>query len=106
MSKILWLLGGTALALAVYTVLNAPEPVPADGVDRAAAKVGGWGIKQRVTGAGGSIMGKVEELAGNLTGNQDTANQGAFDQAAGAVKNATGQAAEAIGKTIHDLNKA
>ena len=108
MSKLLWLLGGTALALAVFAILHEPdfEGAPADGVDRAAGKVGTWGVKQRAAGAGGQLMGKVEEFAGKLTGNPDTADKGAFDQATGAVRNAAGQAAQALGGTIHDLNKA
>lgn len=107
MNKILWLVGGTALALAVFAILNAPEPALAtDGVERAAGKVGTWGTKQRAVGAGGNLFGKVEEFAGKVTGNADVSDQGAFDQATGAVRNAVGQTAEALGKTIHDLNKA
>ena len=78
---------------------------PADGVDRAAGNVGAWGTKQRVGGAGGQLLGKVKEFAGDVTGDEQTSNEGAFDQAAGAVRNAAGQAAQALGSTIHDLNK-
>lgn len=105
MNKILWLLGGTALALAVFAILNEPELLSADGVDRLAGKVGTWGTKQRAAGAGGNILGKVEEFAGNLTGSTNTADQGTLDQAAGSARNAVGQVAEAAGKTISDLNK-
>jgi uncharacterized protein YjbJ (UPF0337 family) len=105
MNKILWLVGGTTLALAVFAILNAPDPEPADGVDRAAGKVAGWGTKQRATGAGGNLLGKVEEFAGKITGNRDVSDQGVFDQASGSVRNAVGQVAEAAGQTIHDLNK-
>ncbi len=105
MSKILWLIGGTTLALAVYAILNAEELAPADGVERTAGKVAGWGTKQRVTGTGGQLAGKVKEFAGNVTGNEDTASEGVLDQAAGAVKDAAGQAAQGLGQTIHDLNK-
>ena len=104
MNKLLWLVGGTTLALAVFALLNSPETAPADGVDRLAGKLGGWGAKQRATGTGGQLLGKVEEGAGHLTGNQDTSNQGVFDQATGAVRNAAGQAAQALGSTLHDLN--
>lgn len=106
MNKLLWLLGGTALALAVYTILNDQQAVPADGVDRAAADVGGWGLKQRATGTGAGVLGNVKEFAGKVTGNDDLRSEGVFDQAAGAVKDAAGKAAEALGGTIHDLNKA
>ena len=66
MTKILWLLGGTALALAVFAILNGPDTVfaPADGVDRAAGNVGAWGTKQRATGAGGQILGMEAFLLG------------------------------------------
>ncbi len=107
MTKVLWLLGGTALALAVFAILHGPDfdAAPADGVDRAAGNVGAWGTKQRVGGAGGQLLGKVKEFAGDVTGDEQTSNEGAFDQAAGAVRNAAGQAAQALGSTIHDLNK-
>lgn len=106
MNKLLWLLGGTALAVAVFAILNEPDLLSADGVDRFAAKVGTWGTKQRAAGAGGNILGKVEQFAGNLTGNRDASDQGTLDQASGAARNAVGQVAEAAGKTISDLNKA
>ncbi len=105
MNKILWLLGGTTLAVAVFAILNAPDLAPASGVDRAAGEIGSWGLKQRAGGTGGKILGKVEEFAGNVTGDQKTTNEGVFDQATGAVRDAAGQTAEALGKTIHDLGK-
>ncbi len=106
MNKLLWLLGGTTLAVAVFAIINAPDPAPADGLNRAAGELGGWGLKQRATGTGGQLLGKVKEAAGNLTGDSETRDKGVFDQAAGAVKDAAGQAAQALGSTIHDLNKA
>ena len=105
MNKILWLIGGTTLAIAVFAILNSEELAPADGVDRTAGKVAGWGVKQRATGTGGQLLGKVKEFAGNVTGDQQTADEGVLDQAAGAVKNAAGQTAQALGQTIHDLNR-
>lgn len=107
MSKLLWLIGGTTLALAVFTILNGPELASSspDGVDRATGKVGAWGLKQRAAGTGGKLFGKAEELAGKATGDEETQSSGAFDQAAGAVRNAAGHAAEALSSTVHDLNK-
>ena len=105
MNKLLWLVGGTTLALAVFAILHAPEWEPADGVDRAAGNIGGWGTKQRLAGAGGQLAGKVKEAVGNLTGDADTSDAGVVDQAAGTVRNAVGQTAQAVGQTIHDLNK-
>ena len=105
MKKLLWLLGGTALALAVFAILNGPDLEPADGTDRLAGKVGGWGVKQRVGGTGGELGGKLKQFAGNVTGQPDVESEGVLDQATGAVKNAAGQAAQAIGSTLHELNK-
>ena len=104
MSKILWLLGGTTLALAVFAILNADETV--DGFDQATGKLGDWGLKQRVAGAGGGVLGKVTEFAGNVTGDRETSAQGIAQQATGTLRNAAGQAAEALSNTLHDLHKA
>lgn len=107
MSKLAWIVGGTALGVAAYVITKQPagQPVPADGVDEAAANIGAWGAKQRTYGTGGQLKGKVEQGAANLTGNEDLANQGVFDEAKGAVKDAAGQAAHAVEQTIHELNK-
>ena len=107
MSKLAWVVGGTTLGVAAYVLLNGSsgQAVPADGVDEAAGKVGAWGTKQRAFGTGGELKGKVEGGVGNLTGNEDLANQGAFDEAKGAVKDAAGKAAHAVEQTIHELNK-
>ena len=107
MSKFLWLLGGATLAAAVFVVMNQQLGVtaPADGVDEAGNDVGAWGTKQRAFGLGGQAKGKVEQFASNVTGSSDLANQGVWDEATGAVKDAAGKAAQAIGSTIHELNK-
>ena len=107
MSKFLWILGGATLAAAVYVVMNQQLGItaPADGVDEAGNNVGAWGTKQRAYGVGGQAKGKVEQFASKLTGDSDMANQGVWDEAAGAVKDAAGKAAQAVGSTIHELNK-
>lgn len=107
MTKFLWIIGGATLAAAVYVVMNqSVGPLaPADGVEDTAARLGAWGTKQRVTGAGGQVLGRVEQGAANLAGNPDLADQGVFDEAAGAMKNAAGKAAQAVGSTIHEINK-
>lgn len=108
MNKVLWLLGGATLATAVYLLImneSVGLTAPADGVEGAAARLGAWGAKQRVTGAGGQVFGRVEQGAANLTGNPDLGDQGAFDEAAGVVKNAAGKVAQAAGSTLHNLNK-
>ena len=107
MSKFLWILGGATLAAAVYVVMSQQLGVtaPADGVDEAGNSVGAWGTKQRAYGLGGQAKGKVEQFASNLTGDPDLADKGVLDEAAGAVKDAAGKAAQAVGSTIHELNK-
>ncbi len=107
MNKFLWVLGGATLAVAAYVVMNQQLGLtaPADGVDDAGNKAGAWGTKQRGVGLGGQLKGKFEQGAGKLTGDSDLKNQGAFDEAKGAVKDAAGQVAQAVGGAIHDLNK-
>ncbi len=104
MNKFLLLVGGTALGVAAYVVLKQPVAQPADDVDAAAARIGGWGTKQRVGGVGGQLKGKLEQGAASLTGDPDLGNQGAYDEAAGAVQNAVGKAAHAVESTVRDLN--
>lgn len=107
--KLPWILAGIGLGLAVYLIANPPE-TPAystgsDDVEGAAAKTAGWGAKQQVKGTGGSLVGKLKEGVGNLTGNDRLAGEGEGDQVAGTVKNTVGQVAQAAGQTLHDLNK-
>lgn len=107
--KMPWILAGIGLGLAAYLIANPPE-TPAyatgsDDVEGAAAKTSGWGTKQRFKGTGGSLLGKVKEGVGNLTGNEELADEGAGDQVVGGVKDAVGEVAQAAGQTIHDLNR-
>ena len=107
MSKFLWILGGATLAVAVYVVMSQQLGVaaPVDGVDEAGNNVGAWGTKQRAFGLGGQAKGKVEQFASNVTGDSDMANQGVWDEAKCAFKYAVCKAAQAVGSTIHELNK-
>lgn len=109
MKRFFFLLGTAALALAAYlllkdsqTGLTAAAPDELDGLGN---RVGEWGDKQRLGGAGSSLAGNVEQAAGNLVGNDRLSNQGALDQAKGAVKQGAGQVADAVEDTIHDLNR-
>lgn len=109
MKRTFFLLGSLALALAAYLILNAPEAsltaAEPDELDQLGHRVGRWGTKQRLTGTGSSLAGSVEQTAGDLVGNDQLANQGSFDQAKGAVKDAAGKVAHAVEDTIHDLNR-
>ena len=106
MSKFLWILGATTLGVAVYVVMSQQfeQAAPIDGVDTAAGNIAAWGAKQRLFGAGGQLKGKVEQGVAGFTGDQDTADKGVFDETTGAVKDAAGKAAQALGSTIHNLN--
>ena len=109
MKPLPWILAGIGLGAAiVYIVLNQPESAyntGYDSVDEAAGRTALWGTKQRATGAGTGVLGKIKQGVGNLTGNDDLAGEGAADQAVGSVKDTVGQLGQAAGKTLHDLNK-
>jgi uncharacterized protein YjbJ (UPF0337 family) len=107
MKTLLWMAGGLGLGLAAFLILTAPEPEYATGstdVERAARKAAGWGAKQRVSGTGTGVLGKVKEGFGNVTGNDQLAGEGIGDQVAGAVKKTAGEVAQAAGQALHDLN--
>jgi len=108
MKAIPWIIAGAALGVAAVVVLNASSPQHStglDGVEDAADRTFRWGSKQRASGAGSSILGKVKEGFGRATGDDDLAGEGIGDQVAGSLKDAAGQVAHAAGQTIHDLNR-
>lgn len=108
MKTFAWLVAGIGIGLVVYLVANAPEPEYATGSDnleKTARNVFGWGAKQRATGLGGNIAGRVKEGLGNLTGDADLANSGVADQVEGDVHEGVGKFAQAAGQTLHDLNR-
>ena len=108
MKSLPWIIAAVGLGAAAYVVMNTPNPEYAtgsDNVEGAAARTSQWGSKKRIGGAGNSLVGKLKEGFGNATGNDQMASEGAADQAAGTVKNAVGQVAQAAGQTIHDLNR-
>jgi uncharacterized protein YjbJ (UPF0337 family) len=49
-------------------------------------------------------VGRAREGLGRVLGDDDLVGEGVVDQAAGAVKDKVGNAAHAVGETIHDLN--
>ena len=108
MKTLSWILAGVGIGVALTYLLN-NQPAPryatgSDDVEDAAGKTFNWGSKQRLTGTGSSVLGKVKEGVGNLTGQEDLADEGVVDQVAGSVKDAAGKVAHAAGQTIHDLN--
>ena len=108
MKSLGWIIAGVSAGLLYYLYTNPQATSYASGpreVDDAANTVGNWGTKQRVKGTGGNLVGKVKQGFGEATGDNQTATEGAVDQAVGSVKDAAGQAAHAVEDTLHDLNK-
>ena len=108
MKTFAWLAAGIGVGLAVYLIANGPEfqyATGSDNLEDAARNAAGWGTKQRATGLGGNVVGRVKEGLGNLTGNPDLADEGLGDQIEGNVREGVGKFAQAAGQTLHDLNR-
>jgi uncharacterized protein YjbJ (UPF0337 family) len=108
MKSLSWILAGVGAGLAAYVILNRPAPKYATGsdvLDAAARKTADWGSTNRISGVGQSLVGSVEEKFGRATGDPDLADDGLLDKFAGSVKDAAGAGAQAVGETIHDLNR-
>jgi uncharacterized protein YjbJ (UPF0337 family) len=105
-----WILAGVGIgAIVTYAVLTS-EPESAydaidDNLNDAARKTFAWGTKQQAKGKAGSVKGAIKQGVGNLTGNQNLADEGTADRIVGNVKDAAGQVGQAVGQTIHDLNR-
>ena len=109
MKGLSWLLAGAGLGIVAY-IFFTQEPSQRyasgyDDIDDAADAAGRWGTKQRVTGTGTGVLGRVKEGVGRATGNDSLEGEGVVDQAAGAVKDTAGKVAHAVEGTIKDLNQ-
>jgi uncharacterized protein YjbJ (UPF0337 family) len=109
MKAFAWIITGAAVAVAVaYIVLNQPGGEYETGdpdVEDVANRTALWGSKQRLTGTGTGIVGKIKEGVGRATGNDTLAGEGVGDQLVGAVKDTAGKVAQAAGQTIHEVNQ-
>jgi uncharacterized protein YjbJ (UPF0337 family) len=108
MRALTWVIAGIGVGVAAYVVLNQPGPQYATGdddVEYAAGRSTLWGSKQRLSGTGRGVAGKVKEGMGRVTGDDQLAGEGVADQVAGAVKDTAGSVAQAAGQTIHELNR-
>lgn len=108
MKQLPWIIAGLGFGLAAYVVLSRPYPqyvTGSDELDDAAARTGLWGTKQRLTGAGRNLAGRVKEGVGRVTGNDQLTGEGITDQVAGAAKDMAGSAAQAVSDTIHAINE-
>lgn len=103
-----WLIAGLAIGAAVVVILGLDEQPPAYGdpdVERAANKAGAWGAKQRISGAGGSLIGAAKQKIGEATGNYDLADEGAGDQTIGHIKEAAGKVADKASDVLKEFNR-
>ena len=103
-----WMVAAAGLGFAAYVVLSRSAMEYANGpgdAEDAARTAFGWGTKQRAFGVGGQLSGRLKEGVGRITGNEHLAGEGVADQAAGLAKDAAGSVAQAVGQTIHELNR-
>ena len=103
-----WLIAGLAIGAAVVVILGLDEETPVYGdpdVERAANKIGAWGTKQRVYGAGGSLIGAARQKLGEATGNYNLANEGAGDQTIGHIRDAAGKVANTASDVLKEFNR-
>jgi len=105
-----WIVAGIGIGLGVtlLVLLNEPKVDYATGyddVEDAARKTFRWGTKSRAKGTAESVVGAVEGGVGKGTGIDRLAGEGAAERVAGDVKDAAGTAGQAVGQTIHDLNR-
>jgi len=108
MKALTWVMAGVGAGIAAYIILNQPGPRYATGdedVEYAANRTALWGSKQRLSGTGRGIAGRIKEGVGRITGDDQLADEGMVDQVAGVVKDAAGGAAQAMGETVHELNR-
>jgi uncharacterized protein YjbJ (UPF0337 family) len=103
-----WIVAGAGIGFAAYVLFTRSDMEYATGpgdAEDAARMTFGWGTKQRASGVGGQMFGRLKEDVGRITGNDDLAGEGIADQAAGLAKDAAGSVAQAVGETIHDFNR-
>ena len=104
------LLAGGAIGAAVAVLILNSEREPDyttgyDGVERAAGKTFGWGLKQRAKGKMERVGGAIKEGVGRVTGDAELEAEGSVDRVVGNVKDAAGEVGTAAAQTLHDLNQ-
>ncbi|RRA50046.1 CsbD family protein [Acidipila sp. EB88] len=103
----MWILGVTFLGATAYVLYSnqlTPGPQYAgDDVDEFGNNIGSWGTKQRVTGTGSKLGGKLKQGFGKLTGDEQTESEGYVDEAVGNIKDGVGQAAHAVSDAVSNL---
>jgi uncharacterized protein YjbJ (UPF0337 family) len=61
--------------------------------------------KESIKGAGQKIKGKIEEVAGIVTGDKELELKGKADQLAGVVRDAVGTTKDTIRDAVKDVKK-
>jgi uncharacterized protein YjbJ (UPF0337 family) len=108
MKPILWILIGVGAGIAAFVILNQPGPQYATGnddIEDAADDAALWGSKQRLAGRGRNVVGKFKEGVGRITGSDELAGEGVTDQVVGGMRDVAGRVGQAVGETIHELNR-
>jgi uncharacterized protein YjbJ (UPF0337 family) len=103
-----WMVAAAALGFAAYVVFNRSAMEYATGpgdAGEAGRKAFRWGTKQRASGVGGQLSGRLKEGIGRITGDDNLAGEGIADQATGLAKDAAGSVAQTVGQTIHEFNR-
>ena len=80
-----WIVAVAGIGFAGYILFTRSDMEYATGpsdADDAARKAFRWGTKQRASGVGGQMAGRLKEDVGRITGNDDLAGEGIADQAA------------------------
>ena len=102
-----WILAGIGVGFVLaYVTLSEPQTETGwDSAENAAERAWRWGSKARLSGAGRNAAGRFKEGVGSVLGDNDLADEGVADQFVGTVKSEAGALAQAVGETIHDLNR-
>lgn len=104
-----WMIAGIGIGVGVTLLMKLNEQEPGyatgdGGVERAAGKSFRWGMKKRAEGKVASMIGAAKERVGRFTGDPNLEDEGAFQRAAGNVKDAVGEVGQSVGETLHNLN--
>jgi uncharacterized protein YjbJ (UPF0337 family) len=102
-----WILAGIGVGFFLaYVALSEPQTETGwDSAENVADRAWKWGAKARTSGVGRNAEGRFKEGVGRVLGDNDLADEGVVDQFVGTVKSEAGALAQAVGETIHDLNR-
>ena len=96
---------GAILTYALFYEPTLRQETGFDGMEDAANKAWRWGTKKRFGAGADTLVGRVKEGVGRVTGDDALASEGMADKALGVVKDTAGRWGHAVGETIHDLNR-